>query len=74
MSRDIDELQTRVLALLQQVQFANHDKSCLYWTWNWNFSWHRTDCTCTERKALIAIKNATSKGEMRRIAIQGLAE
>jgi hypothetical protein len=48
LNRSNDELITMILALKQQIVYANHDEQCNYWTWDWNFSWHKTDCTCKE--------------------------
>jgi len=41
-----EELMLRIIALQRQVEFARHHYTCNYWKWDFNFSWHQTDCTC----------------------------
>ena len=35
-----------------------HHPDCAYWTWDWNHSWHSSDCTCiTKLQAILKEKD-----------------
>lgn len=35
-----------VSKLERQVAAGNHCADCPYWTWEWEYSWDKTDCRC----------------------------
>ena len=43
-------------ALREQVRAANHDFDCAYFRWDWEHSWHYTDCTCKPSQAEATLK------------------
>ena len=33
----------------EQRQDSTHYPGCMYFRWNWKYSWHESDCTCDEQ-------------------------
>ena len=33
----------------EQRQDSTHYPGCMYFRWNWKYSWHESDCTCAEQ-------------------------